>query len=805
MSRNSRLSPAEPRSTTFERLEDRLFLAYGGTLWAIFGDKNKANYNDTIVVDRDPDNPSLLRATVNGTIVGTRPESRVSMIYVNGGRGDDTITVDTSGGRRLIPCNITGGPGNDTLTGGPELDYIYGGTGNDTLRGGGGKDFLIGGLGKDYLYVDPADRVWKDRGDVFAQDAAANPLRPTPPDDALKTQLIEAALRQWHDLLGTARPWGWGWSTAISIGWFSPVTGLVLAGAMTTASVSNDAGPQLNGSPSHSETNTQEAGVDEADIVKTDGSYLYMLSAGKLVIVDSWPVSRLHVESRSAVEGAGLAMYLYGNRVTVLSQIGSAPPEDDGWPGFITFGSLWPDPRPREKPKVKVTVFDVTDRSAPALVEETYLDGGLLESRAIDGRVFVIVRNTALLPEPLLRYDAARQADVYESEADYKQRLSALPLEELLPGYATTAAGPDGTQTLAGSLLQGGGAYILDRPAKSDLLSIVAFDVTDNVGGPDSTTSALGTGAEVYASADSLYVVSQANAEWRGGWWCQPTTFIHKFDLTAEGVPLVATGSVAGGVVDQFSMDEEGGYFRIATTERQDNPPPGWPQRGLSNNVFVMRQVGDSLDVVGSLTGLAPDERIQSVRFLGDRGYVVTFKTVDPLFVLDLSEPAGPKVAGELHMPGFSTYLHPIDDGHLIGFGRDANAETGRYAGLQVSLFDVSDPANPVQVERQVLAPASRGDDSEALLDHHAFAYFPDSGVMALPVSEGWGQVVSALRVFKVDPEKGFTLLGEIQHDTPVRRSLQIGDYLISISSNTIKANSIADPAEEVAALDLTK
>jgi uncharacterized secreted protein with C-terminal beta-propeller domain len=779
----------------FERLEDRLFLAYGGALWAIFGDKNRANYNDTIIVDRDPDDPSILRATVNGTVIGTRPESRVGSIWVFGGRGDDTIKVDTSGGQRLIRCFVHGGPGDDSLTGGAEVDYLYGGAGSDTLRGGGGKDFLVGGLGKDSLYVDPGDRVWKDRGDVFVQDAAANPLRPIPPNDALKAQLIEAALRQWHDLLGSARTRWWelpsdisiALPSDISIGWLPPVTGRVLAGAVTTAFASNGVGPQLNGSPSHSDTNTQEAGVDEADIGKTDGSYLYMLSAGKLVIVDSWPVSRLHVESRSAVEGAGLAMYLYGDRVTVLSQI----------------ASVRPNPRPREKPKVKVTVFDVTDRSAPALVEETYLDGGLLESRAIDGRVFVIVRNTVLLPEPLLRYDAARHADVYESEADYEQRLSAQPIEELLPCYATKAAGSGGTATVTGSLLGGAGAYILDRPETSDLLSVAAFDVTDDVGGPDSTTSALGTGAEVYASADSLYVVSQANAEWRGGWWCRPTTFIHKFDLRADGVPLVATGSVAGAVVNQFSMDEEGGYFRIATTERQDNPPPGWPQRGLSNNVFVMRQVGDSLDVVGSLTGLAPDERIQSVRFLGDRGYVVTFKTVDPLFVLDLSEPAGPKVAGELHMPGFSTYLHPIDDGHLIGFGRDANAQTGRYAGLQVSLFDVSDPAHPVQVERQVLAPASRGDDSEALLDHHAFAYFPDSGVMAVPVSEGWGQARAALRVFKVDPEKGFTLLGEIQHDTAVRRSFQIGDYLFSISSNTIKANDIAHPSHEVAALDL--
>lgn len=815
MSPNARFSQAEPGSTTFERLEDRLFLAYGGTLWAIFGDKNKADYNDTIVVDRDPDDPSLLRATVNGTIVGTRAESRVSMIYVNGGRGDDAITVDIAGGKRLMTCNITGGPGNDTLTGGPELDYIYGGTGNDTLRGGGGKDLFIGGLGKDYLYAEPGvSRIYGEKKDVMVQDEGANPLQPIGTDDALRDWLIKTALNRWGDVLGTTQHWWWWWwGRGIYKGGDggSPIVFMTAANGGVTPMV--DVATNSSGSdPSYTGTNNQVAGVDEADFVKTDGNYIYVLRDQKLVIADSWPAEAMHVAGSADIEGSPLAVYVYGDHVTVLSQI-----YDDQVspvivpPLIIPFDTVglrttglaanasfcmprWWQP---SQPKVKVTEFDVSDRTTPTVTEETTLDGWLTSSRMIGDRVLLVMQNDSPIPEPVMTADPNDPGTyTYETKEAYLERLQAADLATLLPSYTTKIAGVD--DAVEGALVEAQSLYLPAKPSGESLISVVGFDVDDGIG-PVSTTSAFGVGGTVYASADSLYLASTSWVTPLRGWWQSwaPTTFVYKFDLTQDGVPLVATGTVAGDIVSQYSMDEYGGDLRIATTDSST---------GLSSNVFVLAESDADLNIVGSVTGLALGERIRSVRFMGERGFVVTFRQVDPLFSLDLSDPTDPFVAGELKIPGYSSFLQPMDDNHLIGFGRYADPATGRTQGLQLSLFDVSNLKNPTQMFTYVFSTEPWGGYSEAEWDPHAFSYFADYGIVALPVQQGWwGDCDTGLQVFKVDLTKGFKSLGEIQHDTPVRRSFEIGDCIFSISSDTIKANSITDPAlVEVAALDLT-
>jgi uncharacterized secreted protein with C-terminal beta-propeller domain len=237
-------------------------------------------------------------------------------------------------------------------------------------------------------------------------------------------------------------------------------------------------------------------------------------------------------------------------------------------------------------------------------------------------------------------------------------------------------------------------------------------------------------------------------------------------------------------VLNQFSIDENGQYLRIATTG-------SW---GLdaSNNVFVLDQVGGELRTVGSLEGIARGETLFATRFVGDRAYAVTFQRIDPLWTIDLSDPTAPKIAGELVIPGFSNYLQPIDDTHLIGIGRAAG---GGYGGVQLSLFDVSDIANPVRTQVFDVASTGHWSNSIAADDHHAFSYFPEAGVLAFPVREDTATDTAArMEVFRVSPRTGFTRLGDVEQDGDILRGVRIGDQLFSVGDRVIKAVELDDP-----------
>ena len=802
----------------FERLEDRLLLGGGGGIcWKISGDIDRRNPNDTIVIDRDPANSSILRATINGRVVGTQTESRVASIRISAGKGDDIVRVELGASCR-IPVTVYGGAGNDTLVGASGADALYGEAGTDTLRGGDGVDVLNGGAGRDTVYAEPnVDKLTLDRTDILVQDDGANPLLRLTSDAAVRTWLTNAAVAEWRSLFGTV---AWRRGDVGHIGFPNVGLGVVGVGGidiggMVASGAAGDFLPLMDMAMSgasgamdsftladplsYSGTNTQEAGVDEADIAKTDGQYLYLLVNGQLQIVDAWPAGEIHLEGSAPIEGYAENLYLSGDRVTVLSEVYEQIPWVDpilidapvlgAATGVSGLGMpiFWCEPR------LKVTVFDVTDRAAPSVVEETYLDGYLVDSRAIGSEVMLVVDNASPLPPPEI-IETVDGRFVYETEAQYRARLAAAPVDDWLPQYSTTFTGPGGEETIESPIVDAPAVYVPKRPAGDDLLSVVVFNVADDEPGPDSTTSTFGLAGEVYASTDSLYVASTSYYNATTGWTWSPTTFVYKFDLTQAGVPLEATGSVAGSVLNSYSMDEEAGYFRIATTETA---------AGLSSSVFVLQEQGADLNVVGSLTGIAPGEQIRAVRFLGDRGYVVTFLQVDPLFVLDLSTPARPTVAGELTIPGYSSYLYPIDANHLIGFGRDADPATGAVRGLQVSLFDVTNAARPVRVDQYLFSDDPWGGYSEAEWDPHAFSYFASHKVLALPVVDDWWDGTQGLDVFSVDPATGFTLLGEVVHDTPVRRSFQIDDFLYSISDTAVKVNLIADPNVEVASLAL--
>ncbi|EKD42321.1 MAG: hypothetical protein ACD_73C00207G0002, partial [uncultured bacterium] len=245
----------------------------------------------------------------------------------------------------------------------------------------------------------------------------------------------------------------------------------------------------------------------------------------------------------------------------------------------------------------------------------------------------------------------------------------------------------------------------------------------------DETTVISGAGYFVYASADSLYLTSQTSYNW----WdntSEEKTIVHRFAL-GSGSKLHAyqgTGSVPGHILNSFSLGEYEGHLRIATTT-------GFWGDETTNQVYILDTTNPSLPIVGSIEDIAKGETIYGVRFLGSRGYVVTFKKIDPLFVLDLQAPTNPQIAGELKMPGYSTYIHPINERLVLGIGKDAE-DMGSFAwfqGVKLALFDVSDPSNPKIVDEEIIG--DRGTTSDAISNHHAFTYDATTGLLALPIS----------------------------------------------------------------------
>jgi uncharacterized secreted protein with C-terminal beta-propeller domain len=837
-----------------ERLESRFALAvsFDAGIWAIDGDADPGKPNDTIVIDRNPSDPKQLRAVVNGVVIDVRAERRVVAIRVNAGVGDDTIAIDVPGNSRLTTMlagglgddvirgsdgrdTIVGGPGRDTLNGGKGDDSIRGGANADSLSGGLGNDTLFGGLGRDTLRGDggrnildggmgvdrffgrkKADIVRLAADERLVSDETTNPLDVLDDLSRLESWYVDTALAQWSGQLGRE-----AWSTI----W----CGIAPGGAGTAATSVSTVSP--GSSDDFSGNNNQVAGVEEGDLVQTDGQHLFTIAGDGIDIVTARPADQLAVVSHVATPGLERSLFLHGTRLTVVSQqddwspvvVDAAVPIDFALRGW---GHRW-------EPRVVVTVIDVSNAGSPAIVETTSLDGWLVEARGIDGRVLVVTQNRFDVPIPaiielpqpdpisfiplraaepgsvmkmadgepqssgLFPGNTGRTRYVYEDEASYRSRLKAAWEQRVIPGFRVTLASG---VTTTGDLVVAGYTYLPRAAGDNNLLSIVSFDVTDDTAGPDVTTSVAGVSGSIYASAANLYV-SSANV---GNWWdagdTGQSTNIFRFDLRDADLPLTAMGAVPGVALDQFSFDEAAdGLLRVATTNGFGD--------AASSGVYVLAATAGNLEVIGSVAELAPGERIFSVRFLGDRGYVSTFRQVDPLFVIDLATPTAPRVAGELKVPGFSSYLQPLDDTHLLGVGRDVDADTGRVLGLQLSIFDVADPSRPRRTSTHTFAGNNWESWSPALWDHHALSWFGGRSVLALPVQQGGGwEIGNALIVFKVDPnsEHGFTTLGEIRHDGPVERSLRIGEFLYSVSAGQVQAHRLDDPTIIVGSATLT-
>lgn len=533
-------------------------------------------------------------------------------------------------------------------------------------------------------------------------------------------------------------------------------------GATPPTATDGDAGGSGQTNDQSADTNTdysgttiQEQGVDESDVVKTDGHYLYMVDDGNsegsiLRIVDVSGAS-LAVASETTLDGWGREIYLYGDKVVALTSTGGGffayPLEGapvavdatagDGVASSGSAGASDPtapqtDPAPTdggtdivapdfpynyqyERPRTVVTIFDVSDPTAPVQLSKTSFEGSQTSSRMVDGVLHLVVANYQ-----------SYYYDVFPALGTPELDPTINDTTQVLPRYNQTDA--QGTTT-SGNIVTWESIYRPVDPDGFGIVSVISLDV-DN----DAAFTSVGIAAEpglVYSSTNALYL-TDTNYNYSGD--LRETTDIYKFNYVDRRAEAVATGTVPGRVLNQYSMGEKDGYLRVATTTSGSR---GFfaPARDSSNDVYVLGQNGTSLDVAGSVVGLAPGESIQSARFVGDRGFVVTFQQIDPFFTLDLSDPTNPIVVGKLEVPGYSTFIVPMDENHVLTVGQyiPAPGDFGAW-GVQLSIYDITDFANPTEMSKVVLGQDS-GAYSEALYNPKAFTYYPERGMVALPLS----------------------------------------------------------------------
>ncbi len=513
----------------------------------------------------------------------------------------------------------------------------------------------------------------------------------------------------------------------------------------------------------YSTTNIQVSGVDEQDVAKTDGEHMFIVARNEVTIVKAHPADGMEVVATLTVAdvlGSELdedvridvsGLFLFEDRLVVVWTLNSY----SYWMLYLDESEYSNEDIYRDRSGL--SVFDIEDIGNPRLVHSFGVSGNLLATRMIGDVVYLVAQSNIFW---------------YDSEC-------------FLP---RSWSGDDPSDLSVSEVFHDAGTKASDA-----FLNLMSLDVAN--GRHEEISVVTGFASTVYMSLDSLYVSFQ---KWSGSLLLvdgeavaerESTTMttIHKISVDGLSMAPVASGDVKGWLLNQFSMDEKDGLLRVATTTSWTTP---------ENCVYVL---SSNLSAVGSLEGLAPTERIYAARFIDDTLYLVTFLQVDPLFVIDLRDPASPKVLGELKIPGFSSYLHPMGDDHLIGIGREDGS-------VKISLFDISTPANPVEVDSYLVGSNSY---TEASYDHKAVLFYQERGMLVIPITTydlneltGLYDTMCQAWVFNVSEESGVSLWGIVDHSlddshNAVMRALYIGETLYTISSQLVKANSLIDLSEE--------
>jgi inhibitor of cysteine peptidase len=566
----------------------------------------------------------------------------------------------------------------------------------------------------------------------------------------------------------------------------------------------------------------QVAGVDEADIIKTDGSFIYQVNREKVIVSQAAPADQMKIVSTLSFPDAAMRpteLYVDSKHLIVIGN--TAGNYAVSSPAVKSMNSKIMPIQPNVKPTVKAIIYDLADKTNLKKLREVELDGYYVSSRKINDSLYLITNkgiNMQILKENSAE-DNLLSAPSYRDTAS-SDGYTPLPYDRIryFPG------------TVAPNFVLVGGLNL------------------NEANKPMQVSSYVGAGDNIYASENHLYVAvtqykqaaqpmndSAAAKSKMMPQSLETNTMVYKFALEQGAVRSIANGTVPGTIIGQFAMDENAGYFRIATTNgdmfRTD-------EQTSKNNVYVL---DGAMNRTGQLEGLAPGERIYSIRFMGDRAYMVTFKKVDPLFVIDLKDPKAPAVLGKLKIPGYSDYLHPYDETHIIGFGKDAieaanewdpkGSTTAFYQGMKIAMFDISDVTHPVEMFKESIGV--RGTDSELLHNHKALLFSKEKGLLAFPVTVmennaaagaskvmDYGQFTfQGMYVYHMDLTNGFQLQGKITHlsqaeldkagsgwyqgDLNVQRGMYIGNVLYSVSSGMIKANDLSS-LKELGQLKLT-
>jgi hypothetical protein len=554
------------------------------------------------------------------------------------------------------------------------------------------------------------------------------------------------------------------------------------------------------GGVDYSATNVQEAGVDEPDIVKTDGARILAIAQGKLWYVDvSGPRPRLR-GSLTLENGFASGLLVYGNRALV----------------FTSGGVVQPLPVPQTGVAAPMTPLgtvlaevDLSDPDALRLVRTLSVDGAYLSARLVGSTARVVLHANPVLPfvGPL----GPGPAELRAAERRNRAVITSSTVRSWLPHYVlrNEVSG----RTKRGSLVACRHVRYPKQFSGVGTLTVLTIDLAKGIEPIDSTT-VMTDGEIVYASQQNLYV---ATPRWIDARVVSPlrvppasVTALHEFDSSDPARTVYrASGQVPGYLLNQWSLSEYRGALRVASTTM----PLWWPTTASQENeslVTVLEQRAGNLVQVGQVGGLGRGQRIVGVRFVDDTGYVVTFRRVDPLYTIDLSDPAHPAVVGTLEVLGYSAYLHPVGANRLLAVGQDAT-DAGATLGTQVSLFDTSDLQRPVQLDHMTIANGS----SEAEFDHHAFLYWPKTQLAVLPVQTAlWAARASTQEPFvgaigvRVDAGGKLTLLGKVSHVASpqpqallptlaaIRRALVVGGTLYTLSEAGLKASNLATLAD---------